>query len=231
MGWVHRRRDHGGVIFIDLRDRDGVTQVVFHEDVDAAVHERAEEVRAGIRGRRRRRGRARARRRRSIRISPPAKSKWSRRRSGSSTNRARRRSRWKSSVDVAEDARLKYRYVDLRRPHMQRNIILRSKIAFAVREELYRPGLPRNRNAVHDALHAGRRARLPGAQPRAARHLLRAAAIAADLQAAADGQRLRKVFPDRPLLPRRRPARRPPAGVHPDRSRDVASRSRSASSK
>ena len=45
MGWVHRRRDQGGVIFIDLRDRDGITQVVFHEDVDPAVHERAEEVR------------------------------------------------------------------------------------------------------------------------------------------------------------------------------------------
>ena len=72
------------------------------------------------------------------------------------------------NVDVKEDARLKYRYVDLRRPHMQRNIILRSKIAFAVREMLYGAGLSRNRNAVHDALHARRRARLSGAQPRAA---------------------------------------------------------------
>src|SRR5215470_1999978 len=45
MGWVHRRRDHGGVIFVDLRDRDGMTQVVFHLDVDPAVHERAEQVR------------------------------------------------------------------------------------------------------------------------------------------------------------------------------------------
>src|SRR5260370_21916749 len=41
MGWVHRRRDLGGVIFIHLRDRDGVTQLVFSESADPAVHDKA----------------------------------------------------------------------------------------------------------------------------------------------------------------------------------------------
>src|SRR5215813_3585426 len=42
MGWVHRRRDLGGVLFIHLRDRDGVTQLVFRADGDPAVHAKAE---------------------------------------------------------------------------------------------------------------------------------------------------------------------------------------------
>src|SRR5881397_4056840 len=46
MGWAHRRRDHGAVIFIDMRDRTGHAQAIFHEDVEPAVHQRAEEVRA-----------------------------------------------------------------------------------------------------------------------------------------------------------------------------------------
>ncbi len=44
-GWVHRRRDHGGLIFIDLRDRWGLTQVVFNPDVSAQAHEVARDLR------------------------------------------------------------------------------------------------------------------------------------------------------------------------------------------
>src|SRR5215469_3372400 len=46
MGWVHRRRDLGGVIFIHLRDRDGVSQIVFHTDTDTEVHAKAEMLRS-----------------------------------------------------------------------------------------------------------------------------------------------------------------------------------------
>ena len=44
MGWVHRRRDLGGVFFIHLRDRDGVTQLVFHADASEEVHKKAESL-------------------------------------------------------------------------------------------------------------------------------------------------------------------------------------------
>ena len=82
-------------------------------------------------------------------------------------------------------------------------------------------GLPRVGDADPDPVHARGRARLHRAEPHAARQLLRAAAVAAAVQAAPDGRRLRALLPDRALLPRRGPARRPPAGVHPARPRDV----------
>jgi len=139
MGWCHRRRDHGAVIFIDLRDRTGHTQAVFHEDVDAAVHSRAEEVRPeyvlavqGI---------VEKRTPETVNPNMPtgevelvASKIWI-------LNESRTPPfPMDETADVSEDARLKYRYVDLRRPQMQRNIILRSNISFAVREFLYGQG-------------------------------------------------------------------------------------------
>jgi aspartyl-tRNA synthetase len=139
MGWVHRRRDHGGVIFADLRDREGITQVLFHEDLDPAVHARAEELRPeyviAVEGKVAPRGPSAINPNLATgHIEVIASSLWI-------LNESRTPPfPMEEEVDVAEDVRLKYRYVDLRRPHMQRNIILRSRISFATREFLYSQG-------------------------------------------------------------------------------------------
>ena len=133
MGWVHRRRDLGGVIFIHLRDRSGVAQLVFFENSPA--HERAEDLRSeyviAVEGM------AALRAPETVNPNLPTGAVevvvdriWI-------LNESRTPPfPMEDSVDVSEDARLKYRYVDLRRPRMQRNVILRSQIAFAVRENL-----------------------------------------------------------------------------------------------
>jgi aspartyl-tRNA synthetase len=139
MGWVHRRRDLGGVIFIHLRDREGVTQAVFHQDADAAVHAKAEMLRSeyvvAVEGT--------VTRRTPETVNPSiptgeievvAEKLWI-------LNDCRVPPfPMEENVDVDEEVRLRYRYVDLRRPHMQRNIMLRSRVSFAVREHLYSEG-------------------------------------------------------------------------------------------
>lgn len=139
MGWVHRRRDLGGVIFIHLRDRDGITQLVFDESKDPKTHQRAQELGLefviAVEG--------------TVTLRSPdtvnpniatgelevAVSRiWI-------LNESRTPPfPLEDSVDVKEDVRLKYRYVDLRRPRMQRNIIMRSKITLAIRQTLYEQG-------------------------------------------------------------------------------------------
>jgi aspartyl-tRNA synthetase len=135
MGWVHRRHDLGGIVFIHLRDRTGITQVVFHEDAAAELHQKAESVRSeyviAVEGQ--------VARRSPETVNPNfetgaielvADKLWIFNESLTPPFPM------EETVDVSEEVRLKYRYVDLRRPHMQRNIILRSKIAFAAREML-----------------------------------------------------------------------------------------------
>jgi aspartyl-tRNA synthetase len=140
MGWVHRRRDLGGVIFIHLRDREGVSQLVFHEDEQfAASHEKAELLRSeyviAIEGK------VKGRTPETINSNIPTgevevvvEKIWI-------LNESRTPPfPMEDNVDVNEDARLKYRYVDLRRPRMQKNIMLRAKMSLAVREVLYGQG-------------------------------------------------------------------------------------------
>jgi aspartyl-tRNA synthetase len=139
MGWVHRRRDHGAVIFVNLRDREGQTQIVFQSGIAEEVHRRAEQVRSeyviAVEGH--------VERRSPETINPNlatgeielvADKIWILNTSLTPPFPM------EDNVGVGEDARLKYRYVDLRRPRMQRNIILRSKVSFAVREVMYKLG-------------------------------------------------------------------------------------------
>jgi len=139
MGWVHRRRDLGGVIFIHLRDRDGVTQLVFHADTPENLHKKvdmlsSEYVVAAE-------GTVAVRSAETVNATIPTgeielvvEKLWI-------LNESRTPPfPMEEHIDVKEEARLKYRYVDLRRPHMQRNIMLRSKVAFAVRETLAKMG-------------------------------------------------------------------------------------------
>ncbi len=221
-GWVHRRRDHGGLIFIDLRDRDGITQITF-DPADAATFKTAETLRSEFVVRVH--GRVRLRPEGTVNpklatgaIEVPVQTL-------EILNKAETPPFVVSSDDdVDENVRLKYRYLDLRRPRMQNNLTVRHRIIKTMRDYFDDARVPRDRNADPDQVDARRRARLFGAEPHLSRHVLRAAAVTADPQAIADDRRNRPLHADRALLPRRRPARRPSAGVHPNRRRDVVRR-------
>jgi aspartyl-tRNA synthetase len=135
MGWVNRRRDHGNLIFLDLRDRTGITQIVLDKDLTPEGHAKAEQVRpeyvVAVTGKVRLRGR-------DV-INPKMAT-------GEIEVAAQQLLVLNDSkvppFSPAEDAisneelRLKYRYLDLRRHQMQRNLELRHKITRAVRESL-----------------------------------------------------------------------------------------------
>jgi aspartyl-tRNA synthetase len=139
MGWVHRRRDLGGVIFVHLRDRDGITQLVFDESEQPGSHKRAQEI--GSEFVIAAEGEVRLRDLETVNpaiatgeVEVAVKKIWI-------LNESRTPPfPLEDNMDVKEDIRLKYRFVDLRRPRMQRNIILRSRISFAVRQALYEQG-------------------------------------------------------------------------------------------
>ncbi len=132
-GWVHRRRDHGGVIFVDLRDRYGLTQIVTDPELFAEAHQKADQVRpefvikATGKVRRRPEGQENSNMDTGeieVLISelevlnkaatPPFEID--------------------QETDVNEELRLQYRYLDLRRERMQRNIIMRHKMAMEMRK-------------------------------------------------------------------------------------------------
>lgn len=132
-GWVSRRRDHGGLIFIDLRDRSGMVQVVFSPDVDKTAFEKAEGVRSeyvlAVRGTVK------------MRSSETVNSNMATGEIEVFGSELRILNSAKTppfyiqdNIDVDETLRLKYRYLDLRRPEMQYNMMLRHRITKVMRD-------------------------------------------------------------------------------------------------
>jgi len=135
MGWVHTRRDHGGLIFVDLRDRGGITQVVFNPETSAEAHNLAHEIRSefvlAVTGK----------------VAPrPGNTVNPKLPTGeievivnglAILNQAKTPPFMiEDETDVAENLRLKYRYLDLRRPSVQKVLITRHKITQTVRRFL-----------------------------------------------------------------------------------------------
>ena len=138
-GWVMRRRDHGGVIFVDLRDKSGITQVVFDPMIDQIAHELANQIRNEF----------------VLYVSGEI-----RKRGEGATNPNLPTGEIEIAVDqleilntahtppflveddinVAEEVRLKHRYLDLRRPKMQRALLTRHKAMLACRNYMNEQG-------------------------------------------------------------------------------------------
>jgi aspartyl-tRNA synthetase len=139
MGWVNRRRDLGAIIFVDIRDRSGVTQVVFSGEHNAAVHEKAEQLRnefviAAI-------GTVKLRDSDTINKNIPTGEVELVVDELRILNEAKHPPFLPGDTNLAnEEMRLKYRYIDLRRDAMQFNIELRHKVALAIRDYLASQG-------------------------------------------------------------------------------------------
>lgn len=136
-GWVHRRRDHGGVIFIDLRDREGLAQVVYNPDqaesfaiADAVRNEYVIRIEGQVR--RRPEG--------TVNPNLPTGEVEVSGRAIEVLNKAKTPPFQLDDENVQDDIRLRYRYVDLRRDEMQENMKLRSRVTRAIRDHLERHG-------------------------------------------------------------------------------------------
>ena len=135
MGWVNRRRDHGNLLFIDLRDRTGLAQVVFNPERDAAVHEKAGLLRSeyviAVTGT------VKLRDANTINPNMPTGEVELIAEELRILNESKLPPFLPSDTALTnEETRLKYRYIDLRRDAMQFNIELRHKVAKAIRDYL-----------------------------------------------------------------------------------------------
>jgi aspartyl-tRNA synthetase len=133
MGWVNRWRDHGQLIFVDLRDREGMTQIVFNAENNADLHRKAKSLRSefvvAARGRVRVRDEGLANPNlKTGEIEVVVSEFWL-------LNEAKTTPfPIEDEVNTSEDLRLKYRYLDLRRPKMQESFRTRHRITMVVRE-------------------------------------------------------------------------------------------------
>ena len=133
LGWVHRRRDLGQLIFIDLRDREGIAQIVFNKEQNAAAHKKAEDLRSeyvvAVTGKVVARQKSNpeiptgeveviANELRLLNVAKPPPFPV------------------EDEINANEETRLRYRYVDLRRPKPHRNLALRHKVLLEIRKTL-----------------------------------------------------------------------------------------------
>jgi aspartyl-tRNA synthetase len=132
-GWAHRRRDHGGVIFVDLRDREGLVQVVIDPDTADAFAE-AERVRGEYVLRVT--GRVRPRPEGTVNPNMPTGQVEVLAKHLEVLNQAETPPFQLDDENVSEEHRLRYRYIDLRRPQMQERLLLRSRVVSALRRHL-----------------------------------------------------------------------------------------------
>jgi len=138
-GWVYRRRDHGGLIFIDLRDRSGIIQVVFNPEISAETHKKAQEIRTeyviAVKGTLRRRPEGTE----NPELSTGTVELWA-----EELNILNLCKTLPFQIDeteeISEILRLKYRYLDLRRPKMQKNFIIRHQVTLYIRKFLSKKG-------------------------------------------------------------------------------------------
>ena len=215
-GWVAHRRDHGGVVFIDLRDREGIVQVVLDPGSPgcAEAHRLRSEYVIRVEG--------------TVRPRPEGmvntKEATGEIEVGVAALEVLNEAEpppfpLDDRVEVDETLRLRHRYLDLRRPRMAANLITRAKLVSAMRAAMDAAGFidVETPTLTRSTPEGARDFLVP--VPAHARHVLRPAPVAPAVQADADGGRPRPLLPGGPLLARRGPPRRPPAGVHPARRR------------
>ena len=188
MGWVQRRRDLGSLIFVDLRDREGLTQVVFNPEISQELTSAAHKIRSEF----------------VLSVTGTVKA-----RPGDMVNASMSTGEIEvvardmeilnpslplpfaieDNLEASDALRMKYRYLDLRRPVMMETLKLRHKVAQTIRAHLQRTRVSGSGNAVSHQVHARRGPRLPGAFAGQPRPILCASPVASAFQTAAHGGR------------------------------------------